>query len=42
MSTITASNDQDIDDMARKLLKSQSKDLIDERVTEFLKQNCYS
>ena len=38
---ITGSSDADVDDMTKKLLKSQSKDLIDEKVTDFLKQNCY-
>lgn len=37
----TASNDSDLEEMQKKILKSQSKDQIDERAQEFLKQNCH-
>lgn len=37
----TGSSEQEVEDMAKKMLKSQSVDQIDERATDFLKQNNY-
>ena len=41
-SSATGSTESELEEMAKKLVKSQSKDQIDERATEFVKQNSYA